>query len=387
MFFEILKASKGLYTDNIFAEMWGKRLAGQEEWQVTEITGYLPLTFLANGDVLKNYRLHGTSEGAGVQTDNLFDKSTTLDNYALDGNSIIKANGWFVSDYIPVKSNTVYTRTNTGQTVHQFDSNYELIQYGNPGFTFTTTSNTAYVKINSTMELKDTYVFVKGSTAPASYIPYGYQIPLTVTSGVTENLWDLNSSWTNTQTDTKTNLQLRITQYNGTTLLSSTSLTVNANGHYTIQTNLTDVNYTSIYLRHNGSIRDLPIGTIYYDFKKDKRYIISLDVLGYDPTIVDGIKLENIMLTEGSIAPDHYIPHRYTADYNLYIGSTKLGAEEYVDYESGKVWKMVDGTLTPTDPPAPFPAITAYEGENTLSSTETVGEVTVRGKIKTAQGG
>ena len=37
--------------------------------------------------------------------------------------------------------------------------------------------------------------------------------------------------------------------------------------------------------------------------------------------------------------------------------------------------------LKPTDPPAPFPAIQAYQGENTLSSTETVGEVTVKGRI------
>lgn len=38
--------------------------------------------------------------------------------------------------------------------------------------------------------------------------------------------------------------------------------------------------------------------------------------------------------------------------------------------------------LVPTDPPVPFPSITAYKGENTLSSTETVGEVSVTGKIK-----
>ena len=159
MFFEILKASKGLYTDNIFAEMWGKRLAGQEEWQVTEITGYLPLTFLANGDVLQTYRLYGTENGAGVETE-------------------------------------------SGE-------------------------------------------------------PAGYKIPLTNTSGVT------------------------------------------------------------------------------------------------------------------------------SADYNLYIGSTKLGEEEYVDYGEQKIYKDVSGTLTPTDPPQAFPAITAYQGENTLSSTETVGEVTVRGRIAT----
>mgnify|MGYP007119858963 CR=1 FL=1 len=37
--------------------------------------------------------------------------------------------------------------------------------------------------------------------------------------------------------------------------------------------------------------------------------------------------------------------------------------------------------LQPTDPPTPFPAIPTYKGENTLSSTETVGEVSVKGRI------
>jgi hypothetical protein len=38
--------------------------------------------------------------------------------------------------------------------------------------------------------------------------------------------------------------------------------------------------------------------------------------------------------------------------------------------------------LKPTDPPVPLPAINAYKGENTLSSTETLGEVTVKGRIR-----
>ena len=38
--------------------------------------------------------------------------------------------------------------------------------------------------------------------------------------------------------------------------------------------------------------------------------------------------------------------------------------------------------LVPTDPPVPLPEIQTYKGENTLSSTETVGEVSVTGKIK-----
>lgn len=75
-------------------------------------------------------------------------------------------------------------------------------------------------------------------------------------------------------------------------------------------------------------------------------------------------------------------PH--TSTYNLYIGDSKLGEDEYLDYGEQKIYKDVSGTLTPTDPPVPFPAISTYQGENTLSSEETVGEVTIKGKIKEA---
>ena len=70
-----------------------------------------------------------------------------------------------------------------------------------------------------------------------------------------------------------------------------------------------------------------------------------------------------------------------TSNYDLMIGDSKLGEEEYVDFSEQKIYKDVSGTITPTDPPAPLPAIDAYQGENTLSSTETLGEVTVKGRI------
>lgn len=76
----------------------------------------------------------------------------------------------------------------------------------------------------------------------------------------------------------------------------------------------------------------------------------------------------DIMFIEGSTLPDHYIPHGYklplkvtsngtTTNYPIYIGDSKLGEEEYVDYEEQKVYKLVDGVLTPTDPPVPLPDI------------------------------
>ncbi len=65
-FWEILKSSKNLKAGDAFAELWGKSIA--DSWDIITITGTLPLTFEAKGEALRNYRLYGSSEGAGTET-------------------------------------------------------------------------------------------------------------------------------------------------------------------------------------------------------------------------------------------------------------------------------------------------------------------------------
>lgn len=104
----------------------------------------------------------------------------------------------------------------------------------------------------------------------------------------------------------------------------------------------------------------------------------------------------DIMLISGTEqdVPSSFVPYGYeiplaltngprSVSYHLYLGGNQLMDEEYLDYAEQKIYKMVEGILTPTGPPStnPLPAITAYQGENTLSSTETVGNVTVKGRI------
>ena len=47
----------------------------------------------------------------------------------------------------------------------------------------------------------------------------------------------------------------------------------------------------------------------------------------------------------------------------IYIGDTALQKDEYIDYQAQKVYRMINGVLTPTDPPAPFPALPTVDGE------------------------
>ena len=90
-------------------------------------------------------------------------------------------------------------------------------------------------------------------------------------------------------------------------------------------------------------------------------------------------------LVAGSVLLDHYIPHGYKLPMTvesgekstttpIYIGNSKLGEEEYVDYGEQKVYRIVGGVLTPTDLPVLLPELSIYQGENTLSCSEALGD-------------
>lgn len=69
----------------------------------------------------------------------------------------------------------------------------------------------------------------------------------------------------------------------------------------------------------------------------------------------------DIMLTESPTPPAEYTPY-FRTDIPIYIGDTPLEQGEYVDYGEQKVYKYVDGVLTPTDPPVALPALPTLDG-------------------------
>lgn len=82
----------------------------------------------------------------------------------------------------------------------------------------------------------------------------------------------------------------------------------------------------------------------------------------------------DIAIVEGSTAPTSYIPYGYklplasgNTPVDIYIGDYTLSTEEYVDSGTGKIYRMVNGTLTPVDPPVPFPQIPTSAGSTTIS--------------------
>ena len=262
-------------SDKALYNIWARKIS--DGWTETTITGSLPLTFRAKGDTLTDYTVHGTAEGAGVQTENLFDKDkATLGKYINSSNEEVESTAPSTiaklnhSDFIKITAGQDYTIKCSNGTSNTcsfcwYSQNKELLDRSTFSVhisqsTYTKTlaapSGAEYLIVNYCTTDQSTVMLVEDSTAPSSYIPYGYEIPLTLTAG------------------------------------------------------------------------------------------------------------------------------QHSDDYALYTGGTQLGEDEYLNYATQKIYKDVSGTLTPTDPPAAFPAITAYQGENTLSSTETLGSVSVSGKIK-----
>lgn len=242
----------------------------------SEITGNLPLSFNAREpQTLKNYRIIGTAAGAGVQTINLLDVNATDTSNGYIPNAYLTYQGtetesdnYDISEYIPILAETDYSiiaRKINSPGCCFYDATKQFIsgiRYSNlRPRNFTTPTGAAYLRMTITRygvgtgEGGEDMLLLGNYSEQPDFEPYGYKIPLTLTSGQNAD------------------------------------------------------------------------------------------------------------------------------NYPLYIGGTKLGEEEYVDYEDGKVYKYSSGVLTPTDPPTPLQAITAYQGENTISSTETVGNVTIKGRI------
>lgn len=106
---------------------------------------------------------------------NLFDYDQRIKNRALAGNNtgddMPSTQGWYLSPYIPVKPNTAYTISNySSNFTVQYDTNMQYIPDTELRTdTFTTTSNTRYVRFNS---LEGAIImFNEGATA-LPYEPY-----------------------------------------------------------------------------------------------------------------------------------------------------------------------------------------------------------------------
>jgi hypothetical protein len=111
------------------------------------------------------------------------------------------------------------------------------------------------------------------------------------------------STWTNSQnTDTRSFFQIRIIAYMGSTIVSASPyVDTSAPGIYTASMTLSEA-ADRIVIKHNGTSRDLIIATVAINGTVEKSYTVSMYVETNDPTILNGIKIKNLMLNPGSTA-------------------------------------------------------------------------------------
>lgn len=288
-FYDVLAAKNwggGIPTINFFDLLFAQSMGGGERWKTYE--GTLPATLNANGSDLKQYQIYGADGGVGDRTVNLFNFERTRSNL-------------FTFD------TTKYIFGASADRMSTSARDITYFSYDNSSFTINTQGGTGIgyivkVEPNFTYTLK----------------------------------YKCSANIANDRTSAACNL------------ISSTG---------TLGT------FWGIY----GNTKQSTFTT-----SADTKYVLIVF-----RTVNDLVTYSEIMLTEGSTPPASFVPFGYKLDMSvsdgttstttpIYIGDDPLGEDEYVDYEEGKVYRMIDGTLMPTDPPVPLPALPTCEGTTVI---------------------
>lgn len=229
--YEVLKASKTERFPDYWTLLWGRKMSAS---MIKTLTGVLPLTFSTSETKLRDWEIMGNNIGVGERTENLFDKS--IADYA--DTSYINASGIVATTsveysatqgYIPVEPNTTYTvkhylPAGSGTKLALYDTAKTFIKvFSNTASatTFTTGATAAYARFSVITADKNNVMLVKGSTAPASYIPYGYQIPISVNGN--EQIFYIGSTpLTAGQSISKTSTGVDIATTEGENTISTT---------------------------------------------------------------------------------------------------------------------------------------------------------------------
>lgn len=367
-------------------------------WQTYE--GALPATLNANGDDMRQYQIWGNTGGVGEPTENLYDKNDDSMNFIGYVNNttytVVKSSVGSFSIIIPVEPNTTYTvvkpatsRFRVGlftsypylgdvATAICGDRNGNGADYGT-SLTFTTSNNTSYILVfirnyddpqTTNEQMKNSTMVLKGSTIPEFYIPFGYQLDMSLTS---VNLFDyrnyvdgyyISSSGVETEAS-------HDPIYKATWLNRSDYISILPGESYTMSTHHQNMNATQtvaiawydenkiFILRDSTLIPKKNAGS--YSFTATAPQNARFAIFNFFTDDVQGV-----MFIPGTTPPDKYQPYSDTTT-PIYIGDEPLDKDEYVDYTTQKVYRMINGVLTPTDPPAPLPALPTCNGTTSVS--------------------
>lgn len=370
---ELLKASKGLPVKDPVAALWGRLNA---DWPITEITGTLPLHFKSRvTSALKNYLIFGTAEGAGVETENLVIE--VIQNASVNAKGTVITSNIYNASIAPVTAGTTYTlsRDYTGANLY-YAFFTDLPAIGSVSYNG---SRVDIKKLKETITAPITgYVVVlnkegkstvaEGNTA----IPYGYKITLTANDTEVPIYIGESQLMANECVDYQ---KQKVCKTPVARWECSFFPVVSPEGidfiHFTL----------NWYMLNNQKITTcarmyLPYEVVNPLTEDTPNVIVQESVM---PTA------KKSGGTGGNVRGDTGCSIRAYLVYNdtKYYSPTFNFTTDYVK-KKGTINVISYSYEDEVTPPSPLPTIVAYEGETTLSSTETVGEVTVtvKGRIR-----
>lgn len=229
--FDIKNGSKMPYSKNYFDTLFAAKL---EELGVKTITGTLPLTFITKAGNAVDWVISGNDavyegqQGVGERTENLVEAK--IANTNINNNGQIISNPDYATWVVPVNQGVTYAFTTDGAVYAEY-TEYPVmgsVAYNNKRVTATTVFTATidgYIAFRTSPDYA-TAMCVIGSTAPTTYIPHGYQIPLTVSQqGQTDKNYDIfigDSPLTEGETVSKTSTGVDIELFEGSNTVSTT---------------------------------------------------------------------------------------------------------------------------------------------------------------------
>ena len=383
-FFDVLAAEKwdgGVPTINFFDLLFAQSMGGGEQWQVYD--GTLPATFNANGADMRQYQIFGNSGGVGDRTENIYNTNETTwsaNGTFLDHNgNPTSAGSHYTTNFTAAKPETAYYLSGAFRSgvstnrIYFYDDNKSWIsrsaQIDTASVrTFTTPANCKFIQIQASNDVRSTadWHIKEGATPPETFVPYGYEVDMGVKSRNWFDYRDYVAEYyiNNSGVETKAardpaNQSVWLSHSDYITISPDESYTMSAH-HQNMSTGQTvaiawyDENKIFI-LRDSTLIPKKNAGS--YSFTATAPQNAKFAIFNF---FTDDV--QKVIFNPGTTPLDEYQPYYNTA-ITIYIGDEPLGKDEYIDYQAGKIYRMINGVLTPTDPPVPFPALPTCEGE------------------------
>lgn len=382
-FYDVLAAEKwggGIPTINFFDLLFAQSISGGQ-WKTYE--GTLPATLYANGDDMRQYRLYGATGGVGDKTVQLFDKNATDTTNGYVNNAYLNSSGqvvnfgvypvshWQISEYISVEPNESYYQksvsTHQSPCLCEYDSSFAFLKAtsfgGNDYVEITTTAQTRFVRLSAWDDNTNNFTtFTKGSTPPASFVPFGYVVPIGVKSA---QMFDKNAKNVNNGYMPQTYLYSDGSTSSSPTYKWYVTEYINVSGCAALYCNVVIGTVKTPAICFYDSEKNYISGEI-YNYRANFSVTVPQNAVYCRASVNGSPDEDSFMIAPGSTAP--YQPYSNTVT-PIYIGDTQLEKDEYVDYQAQKVYHMIDGTLTPTDPPVALPALPTCDGTTIVDYT------------------